>query len=533
MRKGGLRTALFMGAVAAGLLQGAGCLSMPTSEVGFGGSGVLVADSLTGTWLVGLDTANLAPFEVILFKVADESGSARLSGVSRLPEFASGMGMTLLQPGPLQVEIAGRNVVLRGLTLRDRPLVFIGSACGKDLCGAVLTDSSPGAFVDIARASRDWAVAFANGYSEPAAGLAPVAGAVFVLRLDDAQIEDTLSMRLATELNLPVSLAIPTGLVGDPSHLGWSRVELFAEQNGGLPVVHSRTHGSAPSGVVTALKEFAQPKEDFETRGLAPLFFVQPGEWGGELRFDSLSKYSSRYGVMLDHLYVGMHAYVQPAFRVSPSDRVDLLGRTHWTLDGMTSAGVEQYINAVRSKVGVGVWLWHSEMVNRGLLEYFLRRVASLRDSGIVDVLSPAGELLLRQARPAWDGAAVSGTVPRHVPTSAAVSGAVCPESLLVTGWELDLLPGCAIRVPVALLQPGWPVRAVVRWSGQTRLRVRVIPATRLVDGGAIVTDTARDVITQTFAYLTPRLGDREVIVALENVGVADIHISAFHFSFF
>src|SRR5688572_26773241 len=127
MRKRGLRMALFMGVItAAGFLQGAGCLSMPTSEVGFGGPGALVADSLTGTWLVGLDTANLAPFEVILLKVADESGSARLSGVSRLPEFVSGMGMNLLQPGPLQVEIAGRNVVIRGLTLRDRPLVFIG-----------------------------------------------------------------------------------------------------------------------------------------------------------------------------------------------------------------------------------------------------------------------------------------------------------------------------------------------------------------------------------------------------------------------
>src|SRR2546426_72638 len=161
MRKGGLKTALFVGAVAAAFLHGAGCLSMPTSEVGFGGSKALVADSLIGTWLVGLDTANLAPFEVILFKVADESGSARLSGVSRLPEFASGMGMNLLQPGPLQVEIAGPNLVIRGLTLGDRLLTFIGSACGKDLCGAVLADSSPGAFGDIVHASRDWAVAFA------------------------------------------------------------------------------------------------------------------------------------------------------------------------------------------------------------------------------------------------------------------------------------------------------------------------------------------------------------------------------------
>jgi len=145
----------------------------------------------------------------------------------------------------------------------------------------------------------------------------------------------------------------------------------------------------------------------------------------------------------------------------------------------------------------------------------------------------PAGELLLRQARPVWDGAAVSDTVPRHVRTVVAVSGAVCPESLLVTGWELALPPGCGIRVPVELLQAGWPVRAIVGWSGQSRLRIRVIPAPRWADGGTAVTDTARDGVTRTFAYLTPRLGDREVIVVLENVGVADIHISAFHFGFF
>src|SRR6266571_5583133 len=117
------RLSLFTCAVVAGVLQGAGCLSMPplgpgdTSNGPSGGSGVLVADSLTGTWLVSVDTANLAPFEITLFKVADETGSARLSGVSHLPEFASGVGMNVIQPGPLQVTLVNRTFLIRGLTV--------------------------------------------------------------------------------------------------------------------------------------------------------------------------------------------------------------------------------------------------------------------------------------------------------------------------------------------------------------------------------------------------------------------------------
>jgi len=492
----------------------------------------LVPDSLTGTWLVSVDTANLAPFEVILFKALDDSGSARLLGVSRIPDFASRMGLNVIRPGPLSVTLAQRNFAINGLALGDRQLTFFGAACGQDLCGAVVTDSL-GQFVDVARASRDWDIAFTDRYSAPLAGITPVAMPSFVLRLDDASIEDTAAIRLASQLHLPVSLAIPTGLIGDRWHLDWSTIIAFARQQGGLPLVHSRTHAPAPSGLLGALNEFAEAKRDFEKRDLLPLVFVQPGEWQGAFQFDSLLKFDSPYGVMLQDLYLGVHGYVTPAFRPSPTTRAGLLGRTHWTLDRMTSTGVEQIVTAVRSKVGVGLWLWHSKMVDPSVLEYFLRRVASLRDSGVIDLLTPVGEMLARQPLPVWDGVVVSDAAPRRIQEFAAVAGAACPDSTLVAAWDLDLGPGCGLRLPVPLPETGWPVRAVVTWIGQTRLRMRLMAGPSSAGGGSVVSDSTRGALTRSFGYLTPSMSDRAVTIALENIGASTLHISEFHVGFF
>src|SRR5882762_3778927 len=88
-----------------GLLGGGGCLSMPT---GGPDAGPLAPDALSGTWLASVDTANLAPFEMVLFKAPDDSGSAQLLGFSRIPEFASHMGMNVIRPGPLRVTLTDR-----------------------------------------------------------------------------------------------------------------------------------------------------------------------------------------------------------------------------------------------------------------------------------------------------------------------------------------------------------------------------------------------------------------------------------------
>src|SRR6266576_1445562 len=114
------------GGLAASLLGG-GCLSMPTGASDAGsGSAFLVPDSLTGTWLVSVDTANLAPFEVILLKAVDDSGSARLQGFSRIPGFASHMGMNVIQPGSLSVTLADSSISIHGLAQGDRRFVFTG-----------------------------------------------------------------------------------------------------------------------------------------------------------------------------------------------------------------------------------------------------------------------------------------------------------------------------------------------------------------------------------------------------------------------
>src|SRR5438093_120881 len=127
------------GILAAGLLGGGGCLSMPTGGPDArDGAASLVPDSFTGTWLVSVDTANLAPFEVTLFKALDDSGSPRLLGVSHIPEFASRMGMNVIRTGPLWVTLAQRDLAIHGLTLGDRRYVFAGSVCGRDLCGALV-----------------------------------------------------------------------------------------------------------------------------------------------------------------------------------------------------------------------------------------------------------------------------------------------------------------------------------------------------------------------------------------------------------
>ena len=101
---------------------------------------------------------------------------------------------------------------------------------------------------------------------------------------------------------------------------------------------------------------------------------------------------------------------------------------------------------AVRTKVGVGLWLWHSKMVDPAVLEYFLRRVASLRDSGVIDVLTPAGEMLDRQPLPVWDGVVISDTAPRRIQEFSDLPGASCPDSTVVHAWDLDLGPGCGLR---------------------------------------------------------------------------------------
>src|SRR2546426_2918558 len=116
---------LLISALAAGLLEGGGCLSMPTEEVDRASD--LIADSIVGTWLVSVDTANVAPFEVVLFNASNDRGSQRLLGVSRVPEFASRMGMTTIRPGPLMVTLDHRRLVFNGLVLGDRQLVFSGS----------------------------------------------------------------------------------------------------------------------------------------------------------------------------------------------------------------------------------------------------------------------------------------------------------------------------------------------------------------------------------------------------------------------
>jgi len=75
-------------------------------------------------------------------------------------------------------------------------------------------------------------------------------------------------------------------------------------------------------------------------------------------------------------------------------------------------------------------------------------------------------------------------------------------------------------------------VRAVVRWSGETRLRVRLVPGPRLEGGGPTVNDSAQGV-TRTFSYLVPRVSDRVVTVTLENIGPLPLHISEFRFGLF
>src|SRR2546426_6631310 len=115
---------LVMGAVAAGVLQSGACLSM-TDGVANESEG-LVADSLTGTWLVSVDTANLAPFEVVLSVAPDGSDSPRLSGASRIPEFATRMGMNLVRSSALEVTLAPSNLIIRGLAVRDRPVKVVG-----------------------------------------------------------------------------------------------------------------------------------------------------------------------------------------------------------------------------------------------------------------------------------------------------------------------------------------------------------------------------------------------------------------------
>src|SRR6266516_3400406 len=128
------------GATVVCVLMGDGCLSMPTGA-GDSADGVsreprsLVADSLTGTWLVSLDTADLAPFEIILFEAPYDSGSGRLLGSSHVPEFAARMGMNVIRPGPLIATLDRRSFAIHGLALGDRQLAFTGAQCGADRCG--------------------------------------------------------------------------------------------------------------------------------------------------------------------------------------------------------------------------------------------------------------------------------------------------------------------------------------------------------------------------------------------------------------
>src|SRR5438552_3928651 len=125
-------------AIVIGLLDGGACLSLPTGEGATGSAPPppLVEDSLTGTWLVSVDTANLAPFEVFLFKAAGDSG-AHLLGVTRVPDFASRMGLNVIQPGSLGVTLAGQIMTIQGVLVGQRPLLFVGSRCGQNLCGAL------------------------------------------------------------------------------------------------------------------------------------------------------------------------------------------------------------------------------------------------------------------------------------------------------------------------------------------------------------------------------------------------------------
>src|SRR5438477_4999426 len=143
---------VLMSAAAAGVLQSGGCLSMTDSVSNE--SGVLIADSLAGTWLMSVDTANLAPFELVLSLASDGSHSTVLSGFSRIPEFASRMGLNLIRSNALAVTLTPPGLVIRGLAVGNRPLMFIGGKCGCDLCGAMLTDSLPEVFLDKVHASR-------------------------------------------------------------------------------------------------------------------------------------------------------------------------------------------------------------------------------------------------------------------------------------------------------------------------------------------------------------------------------------------
>src|SRR5256885_5438072 len=192
----GWTTLVITSAFVAGVLQGAGCLSAPTGMKD--SKGLPAADSLAGTWLVSVDTANLAPFEVILSKAPGDSGAPRLSGASRVPAFASRMGLHVIQPGPLQVTVLRENIAIYGLMVGDRPFVFTGAACGRDICGALLTDSLGQRLVDAARASRDWDIAFSDRYTEPAAGFVPIAGPPFTLRPDDRSTHGPVTLGTAT-----------------------------------------------------------------------------------------------------------------------------------------------------------------------------------------------------------------------------------------------------------------------------------------------------------------------------------------------
>src|SRR5437773_7346023 len=98
------------------LLDVGACLSMPTGEADTASAPPppLVADSLIGTWLVSADTANLAPFEVFLFK-APNNTVAHLLGVSGVPDFASRMGLNVIQPVNLGVRLAGQTLTIEGV----------------------------------------------------------------------------------------------------------------------------------------------------------------------------------------------------------------------------------------------------------------------------------------------------------------------------------------------------------------------------------------------------------------------------------
>jgi hypothetical protein len=293
----------------------------------------------------------------------------------------------------------------------------------------------------------------------------PGARAVVAIRVDDSRDSDRTFIPELAQRQLMGEFAIITARVGTPGFLRWN--EVIDLENGGYGIVaHSRLHAPGALSLGAFTWEVVGSKSDLLAHGLSARALAIPGVWLGASYLDSFQKIRSARGRLAREFYTATYAWVYPLPQDFPvADSVDL-GITHVTAD---RASLQTTMTAVRAAVNRRAYtqvLFHSYLADKTIMRAVLDSIATLRDQGLVNVVSSVvGLAAQRDGAPKLRSAGGGPLGSSNVSLREAVPGACRATAASLDSTSIALDNNCELWLKVRNPPRGTAVALEGTWT--------------------------------------------------------------------